>query len=421
MTKKLLHKTSRIHLLFSIIILIVTAPVFYFITKQLYLDDADETLILRKKEFLKQSHPQLKKSDISTWNKFNRDVKIIKGKNLKKDSIFNTFYFDALVDENEPYRELNAPIFIERTPYTFTSRIDLVESEDLILSIAELYLILIFLFLIGQYIINKKLSEIIWKPFYNTLKQIEAFEIDKASKPKFLKTSIEEFNRLNQSIENLIDKNLRIYQHQKEFTENAAHELQTPLAVFQGKLDLLIQQENISQEHFEILTSLNNSVAHLKRLNKNLLLFSNIENNTFIDTESLIVNNFFLKNLDFFKEQAKATKLKLHIDLSTKLHVVSNPILLEILINNLFLNAIKHNIFSGSIHISITENCLAFTNTGTNVALNSEKIFSRFSKAATSKNGNGLGLAIVKKITDLNHWKITYSYTNHHHCFILHF
>ena len=419
MHKKLLHKTSRIHLLFSIIILIITAPVFYFITEQLYIDDADETLMIRKEEFLKFSLPQLQKSDLATWNKFNRDFKILKDSGLKTDSIFDKNYYDSLIDENEPYRVLKAPITIQETNYTFVTRIDLVESDDLILSIAELFLIVILLFLIGQYIINKKLSEIIWKPFYNTLKQIEAFEIDKLNQPEFVQTNIEEFDRLNQSIKKLIDKNISIYKNQKEFIENAAHELQTPLAVFQGKLDLLMQQSNISLEQSKILLSLNTSVSNLKRLNKNLLLFSKIENNTFLDISTVIINDYIHKNFDFFEEQANAKNLHLQIDLTAELMVKSNPFLIEILVNNLFLNAIRHNILNGSVTITTTKNSLTFTNTGVNTSLDTQKLFNRFSKSNPSKQGNGLGLAIVKKIVDINHWKITYTFPKNEHCFTI--
>src|SRR5690606_26525908 len=143
--------------------------------------------------------------------------------------------------ENEPYRELNLPVSIEGKPYTYSARINLVETEDLMKSIALLFFIIISLLLIGLLLINKRLSLNLWKPFYETLQQIEQFEIDKSNQPKLTDTNIEEFNRLNQSIEKLIERNTSIYHSQREFIENAAHELQTPLAVFQAKIDTLIQ------------------------------------------------------------------------------------------------------------------------------------------------------------------------------------
>ena len=72
----------------------------------------------------------------------------------------------------------------------------------------------------------------------------------------FLNSDIEEFNRLNTSIDNLIKRNILIYNNQREFVENAAHELQTPIAVFKAKIDTLIQRLDVTKGQSEILTSL---------------------------------------------------------------------------------------------------------------------------------------------------------------------
>ena len=136
-------------------------------------------------------------------------------------------------------------------------------------------------------------------------------EIDKNKEPHFLETDIEEFNRLNQSIEKLIEKNSIIYKNQREFIENAAHELQTPLAVFQAKIDTLIQFPTITQEHSEILNSLNDNVSKLNHLNKNLLLLSKIDNNTYYKKEKIIVNDIIQKNLLFFTEQASSKNISI--------------------------------------------------------------------------------------------------------------
>jgi len=164
----------------------------------------------------------------------------------------------------------------------------LVENEDFIISISILFAVITFLLLLGLIIITKKMSINLWKPFHDTLQQIERFEIDKSKQPQFLDTEIEEFNRLNLSIAKLIGKNKIIFDSQCEFVENAAHELQTPIAIFQAKLDTLIQRSDITQEQSELLSSLIDSVSRLNRLNKNLLLLSKIDFNHFTNTEIFI-------------------------------------------------------------------------------------------------------------------------------------
>jgi two-component system sensor histidine kinase ArlS len=416
MTKKLLYKTSRTYLLLLVIVLIVAAPAFYIVTKKLYLHETDEALILRKDEFLKYSLHNLTEKDISTWNNFNRDIKI-EAKKIDEQIIFNTFYYDTLVFENEPYRELNAPILIENQPYTFAAKINLVETEDLILNIAVLFFILFSLVLMGLYFITQRLSANLWQPFYDTLKQIENFEIDKLKQPNFPETNIEEFNRLNKSIEKLMLKNTSIYLTQREFIENAAHELQTPLAVFQAKIDTLIQREDVTEEQAQILGDLNNNVGRLNRLNKNLLLLSKLDNDNFGVKNEVVLNDIFNTNLDFFEEQAEAKNITISINENAKIKINSKPILIEILLNNLFLNAIRHNVVNGQIRIEITAQSLLFSNTGQDKPLNSEKLFNRFSKLNPSEKGTGLGLAIIKKIADLNGWKMDYTYQNELHVF----
>lgn len=421
MTKKLLNKTLNLYLLFSVLVIILVSPLFYFITDKLYIDDADEALILRKNEFLKYNNG-IKTQDINNWNKINRDVKIEKtNRNLSKDSIFYHKYYDTLYAENEPYRVLYSPISIEGNSYTFSARINLIEADDLIKNIALLFVILIILLLTGFYFITKKLSINLWKPFYNTLNQIELFEIDKNSTTAFYKTDVEEFNRLNNAISKLIEKNTIIYQTQREFIENAAHELQTPLAIFQGKIDELIQRFDISEGQAEIIGSLNETNARLNKLNKNLLLLSKIESNQFDEIEKISLNNIISKQVVFFNEQALLKNINIELKLKDELIVQANQTLIEILVSNLFLNAIKHNVIYGKVCIHLSKNTLVFANSGFCNALDKNKLFQRFSKVNPSSQGNGLGLAIIKKITVLNGWSVDYTFRNNLHIFFIKF
>lgn len=420
MTKKLLHKTSRTYLLFSVLLLVVSAPLFYYITERLYIEETDETLILHKNEFLKYSLPTLTTAEISNWNKYNRNVKIETFRNTG-DTLFYNSYYDTLDAETEPYRELNASIIINGNPYTYSARINLVETEDLMESIAILFLVIISMLLVGLFIITKRLSLSIWKPFYQTLNQIERFEIDKSNQPQLIETDIEEFKRLNQSIEKLIEKNTSIYHSQREFIENAAHELQTPLAIFQAKIDTFIQGSDFTQEQYNILISLNDSVSRLNRLNKNLLLLSKIENDNYSNKQTISFNDVIEKHLDFFTEQAESKNLIIKTELGKTVSVKSNPVLAEILMSNLFLNAIKHNINDGQILISLSNGSLTFLNTGQPQPLVADKLFNRFSKSNPSEQGNGLGLAIIKKIADLNNWTVSYTFTDNLHSFSIAF
>ncbi|MBC5838809.1 sensor histidine kinase [Flavobacterium muglaense] len=421
MTKNLLYKTSRAYVLFSVLLLVVSAPLFYYSTKKLYIDETDDTLLLHKNEFVKFTLPTLKVSEIAPWNAYNRNSKIQVFKNIKTDTLFYTSYHDVLDNEIEPYRELNATITIEGKPYSYMERISLVETEDLMQNIAILFLSIISLLLLGLFVITKRLSVQLWKPFYKTLAQIEQFEIDKSNLPQFPATTIAEFNRLNASIEKLIVKNTSIYRSQREFIENAAHELQTPLAVFQAKIDSFVQTGSFTEKQYQELSSINETIVRMTRLNKNLLLLSKLENDNYSQKQTINIPEIIQKNIDFFREQAFAKKVTIQLQLTENLLVQSNPVHAEIMISNMFLNAIKHNINEGVIQVKTGHNALIFSNSGQSKALITDKLFNRFSKSNPSDHGNGLGLAIIQKIATVNNWTVSYTFKEQLHSFKVQF
>ncbi len=422
MTKKLLQRTLRNYIVFSFIVLIVSAPLFYFFTENLYLKDADETLYLRRNEFVKFTMPTMKKSDISIWNKISKDGKIINFKNSHTNNkLFFATEYDHYTKENEPYHVLESKILIDNEKYTLVLRVNLIESEDLIISVFLLFSVILILLLTGLFIITKKLSSNLWKPFYDTLNQIEQFEIDKHKIPYFSESKIEEFHRLNDALSKLIENNIIIFKSQREFVENAAHELQTPLAIFQSTIDNLIQNPTISQDQSELLAQLNDSVSRLNRLNKNLLLLSKIDGNQYNSNELVFFHRTIEKQLEFFTEQAKSRNITINYSIQETIPLKANPVLIEILISNLFLNAIKHNHQDGFIAIELVNNSLIFSNSGQTKKLDTAKLFQRFSKINPSTHGNGLGLAIIKKISDINNWSITYDFAKNSHFFTIKF
>jgi signal transduction histidine kinase len=86
---------------------------------------------------------------------------------------------------------------------------------------------------------------------------------------------------MNKVLENSINKAESDYVSLREFTENASHELQTPLAIIRSKLDLIVQYKNLNEEQNQALISTYASIKKLKNLGKSLLLLTKIENNQF--------------------------------------------------------------------------------------------------------------------------------------------
>jgi len=219
----------------------------------------------------------------------------------------------------------------------------------------------------------------------------------------------------------LIGRNIVIYKNQREFIENAAHELQTPIAVLQGKIDVLMQQDQLTESQIKIYNVINESLASFNRLNKNLLLLSKIEKNIAVPNEDVKVNEAIKEQLSFFEEQSQQKHISIEFVESAEINLHTNKAFLDVLISNMLMNAIRHNVADGIIKIEITRTELIISNTGIAEPINENMLYNRFGKMATSKEGNGLGLSIVKKIVSVNEWAISYSFENKMHRFRIEF
>jgi two-component system, OmpR family, sensor histidine kinase ArlS len=414
--KKLLDKTLRAYVIFSVIVVMVSAPAFYLLTKGLVTHEAEEVLFLHKGEFVAGNLPSLKTENILLWNQVSRDTKIEDTPLVSRDSLFQEFFRDTVSDEDVPFRVLLSPISVEGKNRTLMNRVSMIESEALITHVALLFCLVLVILLTGLYVITRRLSQRIWKPFYSSISQLELFELDKGDLPELPATDIEEFDRLNRSTHKLLERSLATYRTQKEFIENAAHELQTPLASLQAKLDVLVQEVTINQNVGTAFSSLHESLAKINRLNKNLLLLSKIENNQFSATEMVSVDTLVKRQVGFMEEQVLEKGVRIQAEVSGPVDVKTNFTLLEVAVGNLLLNALKHNLPGGLILVRLGGNKLTISNSGGASLPVDEKLFKRFS-AQASQGGSGLGLAIVKKISDLHGWKVDYAFENGLHVF----
>ena len=182
MTKNLLNKTLKFYMTFSVIVMLLGVPLFFFSTQWLYLHETDEALLVQKEEFVLFYAPKIKDNEISLFNTLNRDLKIEKyQETIVKDTLYKKSFYNNLKKENEPYRVLKTPVVINNKPYVFSAKINLVDNFDLMMSIFGVFVLIIFTLLVGLFLITKRISKTLWQPFYETLEQIEKFEIDKNS------------------------------------------------------------------------------------------------------------------------------------------------------------------------------------------------------------------------------------------------
>jgi two-component system OmpR family sensor kinase len=328
---------------------------------------------------------------------------------------------------------LATPLFYLLTKnYYAEDMIDIIESvrngdpvpsldleEDIIHGILIQFVLFATIFGIAILLTSRFISKKLWKPFDETLDAMESFSLEKGTIPTLPETDVKEFARLNSVLNKLMSDSLDSYRVQKEFTENASHELQTPLAVIQSKLDNLMQLPGMTKEQSVIIQDINEMSVRLSRLSRNLLLLAKIENKLFAfdEVDALrVVDDLYPYFISI------SNGLSIQKDFQTdSLTLKANKSLFESLVSNLVVNAIRHNEECGEVKIEVFEDKMIISNTSNEGPLDESRIFKRFYRSSGKSKGNGLGLAIVKSICDYHGWKIKYSYGNGWHQFIVYF
>lgn len=317
----------------------------------------------------------------------------------------------------ERFKQLTGIVTINDKTYQIIIRASQLETEDYYESVLYIVLGSILLMIIILYFLNSRISKTIWKDFYLNLAATRSFSVQKQEPIALTKTNILEFDELNNVLVNLTNKVIMDYQNLKQFTEDASHEIQTPLAIISAKLENFLNDQEWSGSQLDTLRSIQASVHRLSRLNKELLLLTKIENNQFISVEKISPGKIIREKIAEFQELIDLQGLTIEMQFADKVLIESNQVLAELLINNLMSNSINHNIPGGLIRIVQNETSLEIWNTGRATIVHPERLFSRFYKENPSSKSVGLGLAIVYKICEVQKWNITYHSAESMHCF----
>ena len=416
---KLLIKTSLYYLLFTIPVLLISGLVFFKVITHEVKESNNE--LLAKRALVIENY--LKENDTIAINLINKSFEAQVNKlevnlNSSKSVFSDTLIYDKKEKEFAENRMITSFVTVKNYNYQIKTWRSTLEYSELVEGIFYLLMLLLFFLFLITLFINLWISKTIWKPFYNTVEEIKKFRAsdNEVILPK--KTSIKEFAALNNSLSSMMEKMILDYNNQKKFTENASHEIQTPLAVIKAKIDLLVQSKNIDEQDLKLITAIDDSCSKLIRLNKSLLLLTKIGNNQFLELKEVSFKNIISNSLTFFEEQIENSNLEIKQIIKDDFKFNMNPDLCLILINNLLQNAIRHNVKNGFIEIEITKNSITIVNSGNELPL-ATNIFERFQKNSSSNQSIGLGLAISNEITVISNLELKYKFTLNKHSFTI--
>lgn len=259
-------------------------------------------------------------------------------------------------------------------------------------------------------------SIIIWKynkhmrPLYKVLHWLEAYQVGRKNPPLDNPTKVEEFIQLNETAQAFVQRSEAVFEQQKVFIGNVSHEMQTPLAISLNRLEMLMDDDALTERQLAELIKTHQTLTHLTRLNKSLLLLFKIDNNQFIEETTVSFRQLVEKYLDDYKEVYMHKHIQVTCQVVSDFTVQMNDMLANMLITNLLKNAFVHNVESGKLRIEIQKEYFSTQNSGVSTPLDSVKIFQRFYQQQKNEGNTGLGLAIADAVCKHSALALEYIY-----------
>jgi signal transduction histidine kinase len=411
---KLSAHYNKASIIISVSVLLISGIIYYLIINHIAREQLDSDLgeeFGEVVDYVNQNGRLPKQAD------FDEDVTTFTKTGVTNFSarFYDTPYNNPKEKKTEEGRAVSALVKVNGQGYIVTIVESRENTEYLIQIISAITLALTAVLLCVMIITNRFVLNGLWKPFYYILQQVKKFNVADTGKISTIVSNVDEFKDLSDAVEKMSSRVTTDYQGLKTFTENASHEMMTPLAVITSKLDMLIQDEKLGPEQLAQITDIYSAAGRLSRLNQSLLLLVKIDNNLLQDTEKINLKTVIVDKAQQFHEMTHNKNIGLKQELGN-LEITASKYLIDVLINNLFSNAVRHNRNEGRIEITLTGNKLCFKNTGDASALDQEAIFERFYKGRNS-DGTGLGLAIIKNICALYQFGISYQFKQDMHCF----
>ena len=267
-----------------------------------------------------------------------------------------------------------------------------------------------FVFLLALVVILSELiSWRILRPFAATLRGIQAFQLGQAAPIELAPTRTAEFRALNEFLVKMTAQAQRDYQGLREFSENASHELQTPIASIKAKLELLMDSD-LSEPQLRLLTAMHDELERLAKINQSLTLLAKLEHYEVPPDALADLSRLVPATEAAFADLAEMKGLVTTQQVAPGVRVPFDESLAQLLLNNLFSNAIRHNLPGGELRISLSAHALQLENTGRAPSAAPSELFGRFKKGNAALDSIGIGLAIVKRISELYGHRVRYTY-----------
>ena len=420
---KLLSYTYRKLALLLFLLMAVWGVLFYYAIIDEVVDETDDTLE-NYGEILMESalhDPSILETEGSLMSCYKcTPISEEEGRHYRQVFYDATVYIE-LEDEDEPVRVMCTAF---RMPdgqyYELKLMISILERDDMVEAMLWYLGALFLLFLICTSIGIQLVLKGVFRPLHRLLDWLHCIQPGKEVPPLDNPTKIREFRQLSDAALDMGNRSYKAYEEQKQFIENASHELQTPLAIVRGKVELLAESEGMTEQQMEQLDEIYATLGRAVKLNKSLLLLSRIENGQYTEMEDVSVDEILDELLPDLMDIYEHKQVRLIRKREEQPFIIRcNHSLAQILVSNLVKNSLLHNREEGELQVLTTPTSLVIKNTG-DVPLDGEKLFRRFYHGMDGKkDSTGLGLAIARSIALSSSLKLTYEWQDGMHTFRL--
>ena len=247
------------------------------------------------------------------------------------------------------------------------------------------------------------------KPLRKLSQQAEKIDQDSISDIRLNEDTVKEFRQLSISVNLMLDRLSESFATQRQFSGNAAHELRTPLAIMQTKLELFAaEHKNMEGDTAELVRSQAEQLDRLSRLVHTLLEMSNLSSAPRSDRIELAA--LVEEIITDLTPLASQNDITMEQDCDNVV-ITGSDALIYRLVFNLIENAVKYNRRGGSVSVSVHKENSAVvvrvSDTGCGIPEEyRESIFQPFFRVDKSRSrqmgGVGLGLALVHEIAVLH-------------------
>ncbi len=332
------------------------------------------------------------------------------------DTYADTLIFNGDEKRYQLYRQLGFTETVNNQNYYIRIYKSLEETDRLIVRIIMIMTILVILLIVTLLVINRYSSQQVWRVFYDTVDKINRYDLNSHEAFRLEESEVKEFSDLNRVLQTMTERIRNDYLNLKEYTENASHEIQTPLAIINSKLELLLQSGEMNEKQYKALVDAYEASIRLSKYNSTLILLAKIENKQFPESKLVSFELILTNLLGNLEDLIRSKKLEVVTNFLPYATIQMNPYLAEMLVVNLVKNAVRHNVKGGKLAIEIGQAFFQVSNTGPEQPLDNNLLFQRFYKSSASPESLGLGLAIVEKICALYGFRVSYQFNEKMHC-----